>query len=52
MAESDLTLDNVIGCLTTGLAGGINPVFITATSAGPNGGSTPAPAADLQTACI
>lgn len=52
VAESDLTIDNAIGCLTTGLAGGVNPVFITATSAGPNGGSTPAPAADLQTACI
>lgn len=45
VAESDLTSDNAIGCLDTGLAGGVNPVFISADGAA----SEPD---DLQTACI
>jgi hypothetical protein len=44
VAESDLTIDNAIGCLDTGLAGGINPVFIAAAEAA----SEPD---DLQSAC-
>lgn len=52
VAESDLTTDNAIGCLTTGLAGGTNPVFITATAADTTVGPTPKPPADFQTACI
>ena len=52
VAESDLTTDNAVGCLTTGLAGGTNPVFITATSADTTGGPLPTPPANFQTACI
>ena len=44
VAESDLTTDNAIGCLDTGLAGGINPVFIAAAE----NASEPD---DLQSAC-
>ena len=51
VAESELTADNAIGCLTTGLAGGTNPVFITATMAESKVPVT-APPTDLQTACV
>lgn len=50
LAGSSLSVDNTVGCLTTGLAGGTNPVFITATAGG--AGVSPAPPPDLETACL
>jgi hypothetical protein len=44
VAETDLTTDNAIGCLDTGLAGGTNPVFIAAAE-------TASEPDDLQSAC-
>jgi hypothetical protein len=52
VAESDLTADQAIGCLASGLAGGANPVFITASMATPDTTTTPVPPADLQAACV
>jgi hypothetical protein len=44
VAETDLTTDNAIGCLDSGLAGGTNPVFIAAAE-------TASEPDDLQSAC-
>lgn len=52
VAESGLALDNAVGCFSSGLAGGTNPVFITASLATGGSGAPIPPPADLQTACF